>query len=96
MNPFGEAPGVKLPSAPKTSTPFTRLEAELEAAEAFFHRASALVDRLLGSVPMPVSGTDSSVGENGVLDRLEQKAHSASCARRAASDQLDRLQSVLS
>ena len=78
------------------STPFQRIEAELEAAERLLWRVSGLVDELLGAVPIGGSQAEKEPPANGVLDRVERKSISVGCARRAASDQLDRLERVLS
>lgn len=81
---------------PAVSTPFNRIEAELEACERLFWRVSAAVDVLLGAVPSKDSPAAEMLPPNGVLDRVEMKASSVGGARRRAQEQLDRLEGSLS
>jgi len=83
------------PDAPSEETAFGATKVALERANLLSHRVQQLADRLLGAVPVPVSGAANATAASAVFPALRASAYETQEMVNDALNALDRIERSL-
>ena len=81
--------------SPVEDTAFSAVSAVLDRSNLLSVRVQQLADRLVGSVPQPVSGAEGRTGGGAVFPALRAAAHQTHSAVEDALNAIDRIERAL-